>query len=210
MNYSGFGALRRLARTRSSVVERCELCSVVIPAEHQHLVDPGTRGLLCACGACAILFNDLGQTKYKRVPRDSYVLDDFDIQDHIWNALAVPTGLVFFSFSSASGFVNAFYPSLAGPTEAVIDQEVWQEIAREYPRLQSLAPDVEALLANRMNGARDYFIVPIDRCYMLTGLVRKHWRGFSGGDEAWDALNEFFDRLRQTSRKLTGANYAGH
>lgn len=207
---NGFGALRRIARTKSKVVERCDLCSVVIPEQHQHLVDPGTRGLLCACDACAILFNDTGQTKYKRVPRDSYALYGFDIEDHIWNSLGVPTGLVFFSFSSASGCTNAFYPSPAGSTEAAIDQEAWEEIVHGHPRLRSLASDVEALLVNRMNGARDYFVVPIDRCYMLTGLVRKHWRGFSRGEGAWAALNEFFEHLKQTSRRTTVSSYAGH
>ena len=42
-------------------------------------------------------------------------------------------------------------------------------------------PDVEALLVNRVGAVREYFIVPIDECYKLVGLIRLHWRGLSGG-----------------------------
>jgi hypothetical protein len=57
-------------------------------------------------------------------------------------------------------------------------------------------PDVEALLVNRVKGAREYYRVSIDRCFSLVGLIRQHWRGLSGGAEAWDAIDAFFDTLR--------------
>jgi Family of unknown function (DUF5947) len=62
--------------------------------------------------------------------------------------------------------------------------------------LRDLQPDVEALLVNRTKGCREYYRVPIDRCYLLVGLIRTHWRGLSGGSEAWDAIDGFFARLR--------------
>ena len=37
--------------------------------------------------------------------------------------------------------------------------------------------------------------MPIDECYKLVGLIRTHWRGLSGGDEVWDEIARFFDRL---------------
>ncbi len=67
--------------------------------------------------------------------------------------------------------------------------------------LAKLSPDVEALLINRMNGAREYFWVPIDECYRLTGLVRKHWRGFSGGEEGWEQIERFFDSAEGTRHR---------
>ncbi|MEV4410434.1 DUF5947 family protein [Catellatospora sp. NPDC049609] len=36
--------------------ERCELCAVPIPAEHDHLADVLNRSLPCACQACYLLF----------------------------------------------------------------------------------------------------------------------------------------------------------
>ena len=38
-------------------------------------------------------------------------------------------------------------------------------------------------------------MVSIDLCYELTGLLRTHWRGFGGGDEAWRALDAFFAEI---------------
>ena len=43
---------------------------------------------------------------------------------------------------------------------------------------------------------REHFIVPIDACYELVGLIRLKWRGLSGGEEVWKAIEEFFERLR--------------
>jgi 1-deoxy-D-xylulose 5-phosphate reductoisomerase len=31
------------------------------------------------------------------------------------------------------------------------------------------------------------------------GLVRRHWRGFDGGEEAAAAIDVFFDRMRERS-----------
>jgi hypothetical protein len=163
--------------------ERCDLCQAVLGELHQHLIEPGSRHLLCACEPCAILFAATGETKYRRVPRDSYTWNDFALSDQGWNSLAVPIGLAFFYSSSVSREIYAVYPSPAGPTEATLDSDAWQEIVSDNPALAKLLPDVEALLVNRMNGAREYFRVPIDECFRLTGVVRKYWRGFSGGED---------------------------
>ncbi len=60
-----------------------------------------------------------------------------------------------------------------------------------------MQPDVEALLVNRVGAAREYFIVPIDECYKLVGLIRLHWRGLSGGAVVWGEIARFFDDLRR-------------
>ena len=49
---------------------------------------------------------------------------------------------------------------------------------------------------NRTKGASECWLVPVDRCYALVGLIRMHWRGFGGGEEVWSAVGEFFDGLR--------------
>lgn len=207
----GLASLRNFVR-KPPEVERCDLCSLLVAEQHQHLIDPQTRRLLCVCEACAILFSSSGETKYRRVPRDSSVLPDFRLSDQSWNSLGIPIGLAFIYRSSAllnrdregavsglSDQIVAVYPSPAGPTESEIDKESWEELVAENPGLAKLTPDVEALLINRMNGAREYFWVPIDECYRLTGLVRKHWRGFSGGEEGWARIEQFFTRLKEGS-----------
>jgi hypothetical protein len=51
------------------------------------------------------------------------------------------------------------------------------------------------LLVNRTWGAREHWIVGIDRAYELAGLVRARWRGFTGGDEVRTELTRFFAGL---------------
>ena len=52
--------------------------------------------------------------------------------------------------------------------------------------MTDLEPDVEALLVQRPAAASfECFLVLIDACYELVGLVRMHWKGFDGGQEAW-------------------------
>ncbi|HET9557873.1 MAG TPA: DUF5947 family protein, partial [Actinomycetota bacterium] len=53
------------------------------------------------------------------------------------------------------------------------------------------------------------FLVPIDACYELVGLVRMHWKGFDGGQEAWEAIDGFFDAVRERSRPVEGGKGAG-
>lgn len=212
----GLAALRRLA-VRSPRQEHCDLCAAVLSGEHEHLVDPANRRLLCACNACAVLFDHSGATRYRRIPRDIRELPAFEIGDGLWNSLAIPIGLVFFFRSSvtnlakAQGFggaILAVYPSPGGPTETLVAEELWHELASLDNAVADLLTDVEALLVNRTRGARDYYIVPIDQCYGLTGLIRRHWTGISGGDEVWEQIRLFFNSLRERARPAWSANHA--
>jgi hypothetical protein len=192
----GLAALRRMAAAPAAV-ERCELCAAELAARHQHLVDPEKRRLVCACDACAILFDHAGATRYRRVPRDIRELPGVEIDDALWNSFGIPIGLVFFFRSSVSGTILAVYPSPGGPAETSVDAETWAELVALHPSLGRLADDVEALLVNRTKGARDCYIVPIDECYMLAGIIRQHWTGLSGGDELLESMRLFFESLKQ-------------
>ena len=108
----------------------------------------------------------------------------------------MPVRLAFFYPSTAAGGVVAVYPSPAGPLESPIEPAAWDAFAAENPALADLAPDVEALLVNRVNGADDAFRCSLERCYHLIGLVRAHWKGMTGGPELWLAVEGFFARLR--------------
>jgi hypothetical protein len=199
---SPIAALRRFSRRRAAPEEKCDLCSLGLMPEHQHLIDPVTRQIQCACDACAILFSD-GSGKYRRVPQRCEWWTDFAITDEQWEALGVPIALAFFFFSSPLEHLVSMYPSPGGATEAVLPGEVWEILCQDNPRLGKLQPDVEALLVNRLGGVREYFRVPIDQCFKLVGLIRVHWRGLSGGPVLWQQIAAFFAELRAKSNKVT-------
>ncbi|MDQ3195678.1 MAG: DUF5947 family protein [Pseudomonadota bacterium] len=159
------------------------------------MIEVSNRKLLCCCQACALLFGNHDGGKYRAVPRSSQHLSDFCISDAQWDSLLIPIGIAFFFKSTPESRVIALYPSPAGATESLLDLAAWQELAADNPVLAQLEPDVEALLVNRVDDARDYYRVPLDQCYALVGLIRSRWRGLSGGSEVWTAIQEFFAGL---------------
>jgi len=196
-----FAALRQFARKRTAV-ERCEMCSRELPPEHEHLVEPANRRLVCACDACAILFEGQAGTKFHRVPRRVLFLQNFQMTDARWDGLMVPIDMAFFFKSSAQGKVVALYPSPAGPTESLLSLDTWADIEEMNPVLREMQTDVSALLVNRVGHARgvspaEYYLVPIDECYKLVGLIRTYWRGLSGGTEVWREIGQFFNALKR-------------
>jgi hypothetical protein len=84
---------------------------------------------------------------------------------------------------------------VAGTIESSLPLPSWAALVADNPVLAQLAPHVEALLVRRTAQAREHFIVSIDECYRLGGLIRMHWRGFGGGAEVWTAIDRFFAEL---------------
>lgn len=178
------------------------MCSAEIASEHPHLIDPVARKLTCSCDACALLFSGRANARYKRVPRQVRLLADFGLTDAQWESLMIPINMAFFYYSSPDNKMLAMYPSPAGATESLLSLESWHDIAQEHPELLKMESDVEALLVNRIGHSRgftaaEYYIVPIDQCFKLVGLIRSHWRGFSGGAEVWQQIGGFFAELRR-------------
>jgi hypothetical protein len=178
--------------------ERCDLCGAPLPPRHAHLVEPATRRLHCACTACALLFARDVQGRYRRVPAWAQRLPDLALADEAWRALGVPIDVAFFFQSSADGCPVGVYPGAAGPVETTIAPDAWTRLGAAIPALAAFSPDVEALLVNRLHGARECWRMPIDRCYALVGLIRREWRGLSGGTEVWRAIDRWFEDLRST------------
>ena len=205
---SAIEVLRRFVRPRASAAERCDLCGAELTREHSHLFEPPTRQLFCSCEACAILFGGQTETKYRRVPRRVRYLADFRLADERWESLMLPIGMAFFFHSSPAGRTLALYPSPAGATESLLDLSAWAEVVEENPALRELEPDVEALLVNRVRGANDYYLAPIDECFRLVGLIRAGWRGLSGGAEVWQEVESFFAGLKQKSGAVSEAGRA--
>jgi hypothetical protein len=93
----------------------------------------------------------------------------------------------------------ALYPSPAGATESLLPLTAWESLVGSNPILREMQHDVEALLVNRVEEAREYFLAPMDICFELVGLIRVHWRGLSGGEELWNEIDAFFARLKENS-----------
>jgi hypothetical protein len=173
----------------------CEFCSLTLGSRHDHVVNPSTRALRCACQACALLFAGPGGTKWKRVPRRVDVLMGFQISDAQWDALRIPIELAFIYRSSAAGRTVAFYPSPAGATESLLALDAWDDLIIQNTSAPVLEPDTDAILINRARGRRGYYRVSIDVCYELVGRIRRHWRGLGGGTEMWADVDRFFSEL---------------
>jgi len=181
------------------------MCAQQLAPEHRHVVNIESRSLLCACQACYLLFTHKGAAggKYRAIPDRHLYLAGFRLAQSQWDQLQIPVGIAFFFLNSITNRVAAFYPSPAGATESLLALDIWSEIANANPVLQTLEPDVEALLVSmrRDENIFECFLVPIDACYQLTGQVRRTWKGFGGGEEAARAIEHFFAELHAKSRE---------
>jgi len=122
------------------------------------------------------------------------------LSDLEWENLALPINLAFFFYSAQEKKMKAVYPSPAGATESLLPLAAWNSLAERNPRLLTMQSDVEAFLVNRVGTKRDYYVVPIDVCFELVGLIRSHWRGLSGGDVVWQQVDSLFARLSANAR----------
>jgi hypothetical protein len=120
----------------------------------------------------------------------------------VWAQLQIPVEMAFFFRDSAAERMMAFYPSPMGATESRLELGAWEAIERANPVLQTLEPDVEALLVNRTHGRPGQWLLPIEDCYRLVAVIRTRWRGFSGGKEVWLEIDRFFDQLDRRARPL--------
>jgi hypothetical protein len=111
--------------------------------------------------------------------------------------------MAFFFHSTPAERVVAFYPGPMGATESLLELGAWEAIEGANPVLAGMEPDVEALLVNRARGANDCWLVPIDDCYGLVGLIRTRWRGLTGGKDVWEEIGRFFAALDRRARRMT-------
>ncbi len=77
--------------------------------------------------------------------------------------------------------------------------------------LDDLEQDVEAVLLRRHDDGYSCYLVPIDVCYELVGVVRSRWTGLGGGAEVWREIDAFFAGLddRATVVPRNGVRRAG-
>lgn len=175
------------------------MCGAPVADEHQHVVNVGSRSLLCTCRPCYLLFtHDDAALAYRAVP-DRY-LSFADLPAPVWDELELPVGTAFLFLNSTLERVVAFYPGPAGATESELPLAAWDRVVAAAPGLTALKPDVEALLVHTAGQQVEAFLVPIDVCYELVGHLRQLWRGFDGGQDVRQRLAEFFAQVRARSR----------
>jgi hypothetical protein len=190
------GTLARIVRSSAGrpadgAPEQCDLCAAPVGDGHRHLYDSGRAEALCACHACSVLFagKETGEGRYRLIGQRRVRLPPVAT-----GPLGVPVGLAFFTPRDDGG-VTAHYPSPAGATRWQVDTAAWAEAVAGCPALAGMAPEVEALLVNTARGGCHHWIVPVDDCFRLVALVRREWRGLSGGDRVWPAIEQFFEAL---------------
>jgi hypothetical protein len=191
------GRLRRLVASggRSATeVEHCDLCGAELAEDHRHLLHLEERRILCACEPCVAM--RAGEGPYRPTGSRLLWLDRFDLPDDLWARLRVPIGLAFFMSSSSAGRVVGLYPSPAGATECELELDAWDELRRANPVLDSLEPDIEGLIVNRISDPHQFAIAPIDECYRLVGTVKASWEGISGGRAVEEVVPAFLEELR--------------
>ncbi|MFE3598752.1 DUF5947 family protein [Streptomyces sp. NPDC059142] len=200
--------LLRLTRDRPAPVtgERCDMCAAPVGEEHQHVVNLESRGLMCCCRACYLLFTEDGaRLRYRAVPERYLSFDGLPLSARTWDEFGIPVGLAFLFRNSAQERTVAFYPGPAGATESELPLDGWTTLVAAVPELAVVRPDVEALLVRRPGPGEgeeraSCHLVPIDACYELVGRLRTLWRGFDGGQEAHGAIDAFFERVGARSR----------
>jgi hypothetical protein len=190
------GALARVVRrgaatSRVRQAERCDLCAGPVGDRHRHVLDREGGQLLCACRACTLLFgrDAAGGGRYRLVPESRRRLPELSPRE-----LGVPVGLAFF-VRDPDGAVTAHYPSPAGATRWDVEPSTWEAVVRQCPELGSMAAGTQALLLDTARGRAEHWLVPIDDCYRLVAVIRREWRGLSGGSTVWPAVDRFFDEL---------------
>jgi hypothetical protein len=187
---------------------RCELCGSAIATEHRHVVGVESRSLHCACQGCALLFENPGaaQGKFRTAPDRCLYDPELSVGEGEWASLEIPVRMVFVFYNSALDRWVALYPSPAGATESLLSLEAWQSLVDRSQLIRAAAPDVEAILlsAPRERRAATY-LVPIHACYELVGRVKRKWRGFDGGEEAWSEIDAFFEGLADRATALSRA-----
>jgi hypothetical protein len=204
-----FASLKRFAGSRPRI-ERCEMCGTGVAAVHPHLLDRTTHAIVCACRACALLFSNQQEGRFLRIPPEVCAVRDLT-SDGIeagleWEALALPIDLVFF-IRRADGRLWAKYPSPAGAIESSLPVES-VERALASSSAAGMQPEVQALLVSRIAGDEAAFVVPIDECFRLTGLIRMKWRGLSGGTDVRIAIHDFFAEMRMRAGIAKGESHA--
>jgi hypothetical protein len=117
------------------------MCAEPIGDTHQHVVNLGSRALMCTCRGCYLLFTaEDAELRYRAVPERYLSFPSFTLAPGHWDALEIPVGLAFFFVNSVLGRTVAFYPGPAGAAESELPLEAWERIVADNPAFASSRP----------------------------------------------------------------------
>ncbi len=202
-------AVDRLRRFAGRAPEHCtcDLCRSELTDRHRHLLQLAHRRIMCACDACAMLFSDANASRFRPIPQ-SVTRIELQLSDEAWAGLGIPIGMACFTPQASELTTNAEataapvlvgYPSPAGPVMSSLEQDAWRSLIDANPDVGRIRPEVESLLINRTANRQQAYIVPLDVCFELIGIVRRDWQGWSGGPEVHREIDRFFEKLELTA-----------
>jgi len=183
-----------LGMTRLTAVQ-CEMCAAPLVEKQRHLLDLAHHTLLSICPACARSFGPRGANAslYRLIPTRHLALLDFQAADDSW---AGPVKVICLLRANETGSVLAVYLDPSGVRESIFDLDRWKTLRAANPLLESLEPDVETLLLQRMGPRPLAYIVPIDTCARLIHLLEDRRGKQEGECEIWQAVGSFFADLQ--------------
>ena len=153
------------------------MCGVGIGERHGHVADTQTTG----CCACAVRATCCSPPTGPVAPDSAAsarhaALDDLVHDEAEWDRLRIPVDLAFFFRHSDEDALLAFYPGPGGATESTLDLGSWTDMLRQ-PGDRRDDADIEAVLLRHLDPGFSGYVMPIDICYELVGIVREHWEG---------------------------------
>lgn len=172
----------------------CVLCAVAVRSGHRHLLQLEQKSIVCVCESC--FARGARDAELRRTHGRVEWLEDFRLPEHVWTALGPPAGLALF-LRSSSGRVVALSPRVSGAAESELPAADWERLASDNPTLDTLEPDAEALIVDRVGRPPRHLIAPIDTCNRLVGLVQSRTRAGMLEPELAPALDDFFYGLRR-------------
>jgi hypothetical protein len=168
----GYTALRRFTR-REDAPDPCDLCGLPLHDRHDHLLEPPTRRIACACRACGLLFPEESGSRFRRLRSRALPLRDIRLTDDELYALGIPVRLFYLCPSRIHDTVFAVYPNAGGATEATVAMSDWETLTREHPALRDVEPEVEGVLGDHLGGRSRCFLASVDVCRHFVGLLGK-------------------------------------
>ena len=163
-----------------------------------------SRELLCACRACSILFDRRGRERgplpaRRRPPAAPRRLRAR--RRRRGRSCGCRSRSRSSSTAAPTGACRRFYPSPMGPTESLLGARGVGGSSRPPTRCwRRWRPTSRRCWSTARAARARHWLVPIDECYALVGLIRTRWRGLTGGAEVWEEIGAFFDELDRRAR----------
>ena len=187
------------------------MCAEPIADEHQHVVNVAARQLMCTCRGCYLLFSDPhAKLRYRAVPGP--------VPD-VLRLHAGPSGLGGAADSRRAGVLLPQLRAWTRPSPSTRDRRAppspsWTSTpgapSRRRPPAGACSPTTSrrcwcgfptASTPIPNSTPRPSAIwCPSTPATNSSGRLRMLWRGFDGGQEVREFVDEFFDRIKARSK----------